>query len=168
MLRSGLELLLGTTTAGVCERGEMVRDEVVSARPRVTEGSRDGAEEPKGPSIWCDGFPAAGRACASGEEAAAERSGGQQINQWTRQGKIGRPNKLRHDTAALTVANAAQPRASRGAFRGRLGSGPFRAGPQECRRKGRLTHAAGLARLVIWVRGETAAGSLRLTAEDLG
>jgi hypothetical protein len=45
----------------------MVRAEVVSARPRVTEGSREGMEGPKGASIWCDVF----RACASGEEAAA-------------------------------------------------------------------------------------------------
>src|SRR4051812_16991704 len=65
MSRSGLDLALVVTTTGVCERGERVREEVVSARPRVTtEGSREGME---GGSIWCDGC----RACASGEEAAA-------------------------------------------------------------------------------------------------
>jgi hypothetical protein len=67
MERSGLEVLLATTTAGVCERGDRVRDEAVSARPRVTDGSREGMEGPKGPSAWCDGFPARGR----GEGAAA-------------------------------------------------------------------------------------------------
>lgn len=33
---SGLELVVGMTTAGVCERGETVRPETVGARPRAT------------------------------------------------------------------------------------------------------------------------------------
>jgi hypothetical protein len=67
-MRSGLELLLGMVTWGVCERGDLVREEAVSARPRVWLGSRE-AEE--GLSIWCDAFPAACRACRSGKGAAA-------------------------------------------------------------------------------------------------
>jgi hypothetical protein len=71
-VRSGLELLLAAAkTAGVCERGDLVRDEAVRARPRVWLGSRE-AEE--GLSIWCDTFPAACRACRSGKEAAATRT----------------------------------------------------------------------------------------------
>jgi hypothetical protein len=60
-VRSGLEWLLGITTAGVCERGERVRDDEVRARPRVWPGSV---------SIWCDAFPV-GRAWRSGRGAAA-------------------------------------------------------------------------------------------------
>lgn len=67
-VRSGLELLLAAKTAGVCERGDLVREDAVRARPRVWLGSRE-AEE--GFSIWCDAFPAACRACRSGKEAAA-------------------------------------------------------------------------------------------------
>jgi hypothetical protein len=66
-VRSGLELLLGATTAGVCERGDLVREDAVSARPRVWLGSREADE---GFSIWCDAF----RACRSGKEAAAART----------------------------------------------------------------------------------------------
>jgi hypothetical protein len=67
-MRSGLELLLGMATWGVCERGDLVREEAVSARPRVWLGSRETEE---GLSIWCDAFPAACRACRSGKGAAA-------------------------------------------------------------------------------------------------
>lgn len=69
-MRSGLELLLAAAMAGVCEREAMVRDEAVRARPRVWLGSRE-AEE--GFSIWCDAFPAAGRACRRGKAAAGAR-----------------------------------------------------------------------------------------------
>jgi hypothetical protein len=40
-VRSGLELLLAANRAGVCERGDLVREEAVSARPRVWLGSRE-------------------------------------------------------------------------------------------------------------------------------
>lgn len=66
-VRSGLELLLATATAGVCDRGEAMREEAVNARPRVWLGSREVEE---GLSIWCDTFPAAGRACRRGKAAA--------------------------------------------------------------------------------------------------
>jgi hypothetical protein len=66
-VRSGLEWLLGMTTAGVCERGDLLRDDEVRARPRVWLGSRETA----GWSIWCDAFPV-GRAWSSGRGAAAD------------------------------------------------------------------------------------------------
>lgn len=72
-LRSGLELLLGVRT-GVWERGERMREVAVSARPRVTEGSREGT---LGPSIGYEGDPVGGRLCASGDGAAARRGRGQ-------------------------------------------------------------------------------------------
>lgn len=88
--RSGLELplllLLATTTTGVCERGEMVRPDVVSARPRATEGPEGAAGAEGGGSIWCD-------ECASGEEPASgtrvssawlEQFGCLGIHQWPR------------------------------------------------------------------------------------
>lgn len=95
MLRSGLELLLGTSTTGVCERGEIVRAEAVSARPRVTEDSREGIEGPKEVSIvWCDVF----RACASGEEAAAA-SRTAVSKSWLGVKKFQCPDRLAHSTA---------------------------------------------------------------------
>lgn len=57
--------------AGVCEREATVRDEAVSARPRVWLGSREADE---GFSIWCDAFPAAGRACRRGNADMAPTS----------------------------------------------------------------------------------------------
>jgi hypothetical protein len=72
-VRSGLELLLVALMAGVCEREAMVRDEAVSARPRVWLGSREADE---GFSIWCDTFPAAGRACRRGKAAAWDEAQG--------------------------------------------------------------------------------------------
>jgi len=64
--RSGLELLLPTSTTGVWERGDIVRPEEVSALPRVTEGWAEGFSE------WCDG--AAPPACGRGDAAAISRS----------------------------------------------------------------------------------------------
>lgn len=111
MPRSGLELLLGTRTTGVWERGEIVRAEVVSARPRVTEGSREGMEGPKGASIWCDVF----RACASGEEAAAASHRGQQVAAAQKK-KFQRYNKLAHGTARRGSPQNSAARVWRGRF----------------------------------------------------
>jgi hypothetical protein len=73
-VRSGLELPLTIFRAGVCDRGVMLREEAVSARPRVWLGSR--REDGEGlSSIWCDTFPAAGRACRRGKAAAPEHTG---------------------------------------------------------------------------------------------
>lgn len=72
-MRSSPPSGLGTTTTGVCDRGETARPDVVSARPRVTDGSREGIKGTEGAaegSVWCDGFPACCRACDSGGAAA--------------------------------------------------------------------------------------------------
>lgn len=95
-VRSGLELLLPTTRAGVWERGDFaVRDEAVSARPRVwLAGSREADE---GFSIWCDTFPAGGRACRRGKAAAARRHGSAKHGH--RRNAIQGRNKHWHTTA---------------------------------------------------------------------
>jgi hypothetical protein len=80
-VRSGLELLLVALRAGVWEREATVRDEAVSARPRVWLGSREADE---GLSIWCDTFPAAGRACRRGKAAAWARHRGQHSSEAAR------------------------------------------------------------------------------------
>lgn len=94
-MRSGLELLLALTMAGVCERGDLVREEAVRARPRVWLGSREAKE---GFSIWCDAaFPAAVRACRSGKGAAAADTAG--VSKNLQKVQVGRPCQVGHGRA---------------------------------------------------------------------
>lgn len=96
-VRSGLELLLAPFTAGVCDRGVMVREEAVSALPRVWLGSREADE---GFSIWCDTFPAAGRACKRGRAAASRaHTQGSAQNCSSAAGNFRRSHKAHYGTA---------------------------------------------------------------------
>ena len=92
---------------GVCERGETVRAEVVKARPRVTEGSREGAEAARGGSIWCDGF----RACARGEEAGTITQGSVQYSTWGTGGQD-EVKKFRATEKEVNASRSARPRHS--------------------------------------------------------
>jgi hypothetical protein len=143
-VRSGLELLLlATKTAGVWERGDLVRDEAVSARPRVWLGSRE-AEE--GLSIWCDAFPAAGRACRSGKDAATADTA--RVSTTLERGTHSRPRRPAHDTALQRAARKFRTRTPPwGAFHG---GSHGRDDTDMTQQRTALTHAASLEWRIVW------------------
>jgi hypothetical protein len=157
-VRSGLELLLGTTTAGVCERGDRVRDEAVSARPRVWLGSRE-AEE--GLSIWCDTFPAC-RACRSGKEAAADTAGVSTVS-WQRAGRRQRRPRRTRRCSVWLFASTPPARVSRWQrwLHDDTVKAQAREGTYTCRQP-RMAHCLGgterTAGCPEWLRTKTAPG----------